>query len=136
MNDCNEKYEGKTLVFSPGGFILKLIFSVVVTVLLMENVVVNSDGGIWFKIFSCALYFVMLWFTASMFGFCLRTTGNYLIAAILMVVLVIAMFAGYDWLNRKSAAAGAVVGIAFLVVLIWIPFSDIRKAILYFKNTV
>ncbi|MCM1478990.1 MAG: hypothetical protein NC085_04760, partial [Muribaculaceae bacterium] len=125
MDENNEKHEGKTLVFNPGGFVLKLIFSVVVTVLLMENVVADSDGSIGFKIFSCGFYFVTLWFTASMFGFCLRATGNYLIAAILFVILVAAMFAGYQMLYEKSKVAGAVAGIVFIAVLIWLPINDV-----------
>ncbi len=80
--------------------------------------------------------FVMFWFIASMFGFCLRATGNYIIAVILMVILVVVLSAGLTWVSSKGKLAGTIAGIVFILFLIWLPVNDVRKAILYFKNTV
>ena len=134
----DEGYEGKTLVFSPSGFILKLIFVVVLTIGLgsMSQDSMAESGGIVYVIFSYALYFVMWWFIASFFGFCLRATGNYIIAVILMFVLLGLLMFGLQWLAQINPLAEAVAGIAFVLLLIWLPINDVRKAIIYFTNTI
>lgn len=132
--------EGKVLVFSPAGFVLKLIFSAGLTALTVSTLKNNPDSvvneSVFRMIFLCITYFVVLWFGASMFGFCLRATGNYIIAVILMVVLLAMMCAGVTWLGNKNEIIGNIVGIVFILFLIWLPVNDVRKAILYFKNTV
>lgn len=132
----NEEQEVKTLVFDPARFILKLIASAAFAVLVgkyaREGI---AEHGVLYVVFAHALYFVMMYFLASLFGFCLRATGNYIIAAILLVILLVLMAAGSDWLSKKSPTAGTVGGIVLLLVLIWLPINDIRKAILYIKNT-
>lgn len=134
----DEENEGKTLVFSPSRFILKIIFAVALTIGLgtVTKEGMAESGGIAYVIFSHALYFVMFWFVATLFGFCLRATGNYLIAVILMVVLLVLLAFGSDWLTKKNPSAGTIGGIVFLVALIWLPINDVRKAILYLKNTI
>ncbi|MDE7252212.1 MAG: hypothetical protein K2O32_04640 [Acetatifactor sp.] len=134
----DEEFEGKTLVFSPGGFVLKIIFTVAVTVGMgsVSREGMAESGGIAYVIFSYALYFVMFWFLATLFGFCLRATGNYIIAVILMLVLLGLLAFGSQWLTQKNPSAGVFAGIAFLLVLIWLPINDVRKAIIYFKNTI
>ncbi|MDE5576766.1 MAG: hypothetical protein K2J11_05215 [Oscillospiraceae bacterium] len=134
----DEDYGGKTLVFSPSGFILKLIFSIALTV-FMGSVTRNGMGegvSIAHVIFCYALIFVMLWFVATLFGFCLRATGNYIVAIILMVILLVLLAFGSEWLTKKNASAGTIAGIVFLVALVWLPINDVRKAILYIKNTI
>lgn len=134
----DEEHEGKTLVFSPSRFILKIIFAVALTI-GMGSVTKDGmaeSGGIAYVIFSHALYFVMFWFIASLFGFCLRATGNYIIAVILMIVLLVLLAFGSQWLTEKNASWGTIAGIVFLLALIWLPINDVRKAIIYFKNTI
>lgn len=135
-----ENKEGKVLVFSPAGFVLKLIFSVSLTALTVSSLKNNPDSmvneSVFRMILLCVTYFVVLWFGASMFGFCLRATGNYIIAAILMVILLALLCAGVTWLGNKNEIIGNIVGIAFILFLIWLPVNDVRKAVLYFKNTV
>lgn len=129
-----EEYTGKVIVFNPAGFILKIIFSVGLTVLLGAY---NKEGGVSLNaVFSYAIIFVMFWFIASMFGFCLRATGNYIIAAILLVGLTFLLSMGMTWLSSKGEVAGTIGGIAFIVLLVWLPINDVRKAIIYFKNTI
>lgn len=134
----DEEYEGKTLVFSPSGFILKIIFAVALTIGLgsVTKDGMAESGGTLYVIFSHALYFVMFWFIASLFGFCLRATGNYIIAVILMIVLLVLLAFGSQWISQKNPSAGVYAGIGFLLVLIWLPINDVRKAIIYFKNTI
>ncbi len=132
------EHEGKTVIFSPSGFILKLIFSIALTIGMgaVTKDGMAESGGIAYVIFSYALYFVMFWFLATLFGFCLRATGNYLIAVILMVVLLVLLAFGSQWLSEKNPSAGTIAGIVFLIALIWLPINDVRKAIIYFKNTI
>ncbi|MDE5992252.1 MAG: hypothetical protein K2G87_04305 [Oscillospiraceae bacterium] len=133
-----EDYEGKTLVFSPSGFILKIIFSVVLTIFLGSVTRSAMDEGvsIAYVIFCYALIFVMFWFVATLFGFCLRATGNYIVAIILMIILLVLLAFGSRWLTEKNASAGTIAGLVFLVALVWLPINDVRKAILYIKNTI
>lgn len=130
--------EGKIIIFNPSGFILKLIFSIAMTALLNSSAKYSSaeNGGLLNVIFMYALLFCVFWFAASMFGFCLRATGNYIIAAILMFVLLALFSAGMAWLSDKSKTMGNIAGIVFIFLLIWMPINDVRKAILYYKNTI
>lgn len=137
----NEEYEVgtpevKTLVFNPGGFILKLIASIAFAVFVGKTVRESADHGVLYVVFAHALYFVMMYFLASLFGFCLRTTGNYIIAAILTVVLLLLLGFGSAWLSEKNPSLGTIAGLVFLLALIWLPINDVRKAIIYIKNTV
>ena len=136
MSDQNN--DGKIIVFNPSGFILKLIFSIGMTALVISynknGASANSDLSNLIFLGICT--FVMFWFIASMFGFCLRATGHYIIAVILMVILIVAFSAGLTWVSSKGKLAGNIAGIVFILFLIWLPANDVRKAILYFKNTV
>ncbi|MCM1467511.1 MAG: hypothetical protein NC086_05135 [Alistipes sp.] len=135
----DEMNEGKIIVFNPAGFILKLIFSIAMTAVMASSLQNNSATQeiVQVKeIFYYAVYFIMFWFIASMFGFCLRATGNYIIAVILMFILLTLFTFGISWLSGKNPTAASIAGVAFIVLMIWLPINDIRKAILYFKNTI
>ena len=134
----NEEYTEKTLIFNPGGFILKAIFSIVFTIGVGSYISdgMAESGGILYVIGGYAVLFVASWFMASLFGFCVRTTGNYLIGIILMFVLLSVWTGGTQWLLTKNKLAGSIVELIFIVALIWLPINDIRKAILYYKNTI
>ena len=134
----DETNEGKILIFSPSGFILKLIFTIAMTAVMTSSLRNGTaeDTSLFNVIAIYVMSFVMFWFAASMFGFCLRATGNYIIAVILMVILLVAFTAGISYLSSENETMGNIVGIGFIVFLIWLPINDIRKAILYFKNTV
>ena len=131
----NEEYTEKTLIFNPAGFILKLIFSIVIT-FGMGSIGMAESGGIFYVIGGYVILFVASWFMASLFGFCVKATGNYLIAIILMVVLLVVLIEGTQWLLAKNEIVGTIVEIIFIVALIRSPINDIRKAILYYKNTI
>lgn len=135
----DETNEGRIIVFNPAGFILKLIFSVAMTAVMSSSLQNNSATQEIVRvneIFYYAVYFIMFWFIASMFGFCLRATGNYIIAVILMFILLTLFTFGISWLSDKNPTAASIAGVAFIVLMIWLPINDIRKAILYFKNTI
>lgn len=135
----DEKNDGKILVFNPTGFIIKMIFSIAMAVLLTSSYKSNEvaqNKSFLYLIFFATCTFVVAYFAASMFGFCLRAAGNYLIAVILMVVLIALLSAGVTWIGNKSEIIGNIAGIALILFLVWLPINDVRKAILYIKNTV
>ena len=135
----DEKNDGKILIFNPTGFIIKMIFSIGMAVLLTSSYKGNEmakDKSFLYLIFFALWAFVVAYFAASMFGFCLRAAGNYIIAVILMVVLIALLCAGVTWIGNKSEIIGNIAGIALILFLIWLPINDVRKAILYNKKTV
>lgn len=83
----DEINESKIIVFSPTGFILKMLFSIGMSVLLSSSYRNSKYVNSTFlqKILFAVTAFVVCWFAASMFGFCLRATGNFSIAVILVV---------------------------------------------------
>lgn len=133
----DETNEGKIIVFNPAGFFLKLIFTIAIIALMGSTAKdsMEEKGGLLYVIFFYVMMFCIFWFAASMFGFCLRASGNYIIAAILMVVLIALFSAGITWLDGQSRTLGNIAAIIFILLLVWLPINDIRKAILYFKNT-
>lgn len=72
----------------------------------------------------------------SMESTCLRVTANYIIAFILMFILIALLSTGMTWLGQNYRTMGDIAGVIFIILLIWLPINDIRKAILYFKNTI
>lgn len=134
----NDDMEEKIITFNPTGFILKTIFSVGLTV-FMGNRTAESmaeRGGLLYLVMNYVLFFVCFWFLATLFGFSLRASGNYIVAVVLMLILMAAGGAGMEWLSTKNALLGDIANIAFILLVIWLPIRDIRKAILYFKSTV
>lgn len=134
----DETNGGKIIVFNPAGFFLKLIFTIAIIALMGSTAKdsMEEKGGLLYVIFFYVMMFCIFWFAASMFGFCLRASGNYIIAAILMVVLIALFSAGITWLDGQSRTLGNIAAVIFILLLVWLPINDIRKAILYFKNTV
>ena len=125
----DEINEGKIIVFSPTGFILKVIFSIGMSVLLSSSYR-NSEyvnNTLFQKILFVVCAFVVCWFAASMFGFCLRATGNYIIAGILMVFLIALLSAGLTWIGGKSELIGYIVGISFILLVICLPVNYFIK---------
>lgn len=51
-------------------------------------------------------------------------------------ILIALLCAGVTWIGNKSEIIGKITGIALILFLVWIPINDVRKAILYIKNTV
>ena len=124
--------------FNPGGFFLKLLFSLGFIILAGPDF--KANGVIEF--ISCILAFLMIFVVfyaiASLFGFAVNVTRNYLIGFILFVILIAVFFALYGKLEEVLAGWGGtgeiLLNIALIVVLVWPFINDIRKAILYIKN--
>ena len=126
--------EEKTLVFNPGGFFLKMIVSVAAAIMMTWSD--YSHDFFLFALFTTLTTFVALYAVASLFGFVLRLSGNYLIAIVLFIIAVFGYMKLFDFVTSKGAAAEIVFNIVFIVVTIALLVRDIRKAVLYFKYVV
>lgn len=126
--------EEKVLVFSPAKFILKWIFALGAAIYFAAAS--SSDNSILYKIAMGGVMFVLFYFVASLFGFSLRATGNYIVAAVLFVILFVLLVFAESYIMGLGKTAQLIGGIVIIVGLIWLPINDMRKAILYIKNTV
>lgn len=129
--------EGKTLFFNPGGYILKVIFSIGVPIWMMKG---SGDSGVFSNIIGFLFMALLLYGVATLFGFALRATGNYLVAAIVFGIFVAIFFAGINKLDAFASRFGnvgtAVLEILFMVLLTYPVIKDFKKAKLYFTHTV
>lgn len=115
--------------FNMGKFILKMIFSIGICVLLVSQ---THTDKLLYNIFSGIAYFLLGYLIATIFGFTLNVTGNYIIAAILFFIA----FAASIWGVTMLSGLGTIGEILMILLLVWPPISDIRKAILYIKDGV
>ena len=138
----------KTLIFNPGGFILKIIICIVCAVLYGKTAFTGLEDPTLIKyvqeILAILLSIILIYDVCTLFGFALRTTGNYFIAAILWIILLVLICVGSSELDRRisfeSETLTKIVKTAvecILIFLFTLPLiSDIKKAVLYYKNTV
>ena len=138
----------KTLIFNPGGFILKIIICIVCAVLYGKTAFTGLEDPTFIKyvqeILAILLSIILIYDVCTLFGFALRTTGNYFIAAILWIILLVLICVGSSELDRRisfeSETLTKIVKTAvecILIFLFTLPLiSDIKKAVLYYTNTV
>lgn len=130
----------KVIIFNPAGFILKWIFSLGLTILMAVNMAGNYDslsfGNMLNLVGAGAVSFIVLYFVASFFGFCLRATGNYIIAAVVFLILICVASGIVSYISTLGALPNAIISIAVIGGLIWLPVRDIIKAVKYYKYTV
>lgn len=138
----------KTLIFNPGGFILKIIICIVCAVFYAKTAFTALEDPTFIKyiqeILAMLLSIILIYDVCTLFGFALRTTGNYFIAAILWIILLVLICVGSSELDRQisfeSETLTKIVKTAvecILIFLFTLPLiSDIKKAVLYYKNTV
>lgn len=133
MND--ENVQVKTLVFNPSGFWLKMLFSIGFMVVFMKQGS-SENLGFFMKLMMGGFVFVGMYFIASLFGFSLRATGNFIIAAIVFLIIFVVLAAALSYIATLGKFWDTVISLAAIGGLIWLPIRDIKKAILYYKNTV
>ena len=137
MSEVQNVAESKTLVFNPGGFILKVIFALAVPIMTTGNM---ENVGFFSKIIGFAFFALLMYGIATVFGFAVRATGNYLIGLVVFGILLAIFFVVLDKIEKAlSVFGGAGTVIAELLVialLVWPVVTDVKKAMLYFKHTV
>ena len=125
-------------MFNPGGFVLKLLFSAGMPILMLSNLEEFGWEYIKENILSVFLMFVLFYFIASVFGFAVRATGNYLVGLIVFVILLVLFVYGEMKLTEYVRTVGqwAEMLSVFLVmfIFVWPLISDVRKAIRYFRG--
>ena len=127
-------------MFNPGGFVLKLLFSAGMPILMLSNL--EGFGWEYIKenIVSVLLMFVLYYFIASVFGFAVRATGNYLIGLIVFVILLVVIVYGemalMGYVQKVGQWAEILSVFLVLFIFVWPLISDVRKAIRYFRGTV
>lgn len=138
----------KTLVFNPSGFILKIIICIVCIIIYVKVSIIGMTDPTFIKyvqeILKMFLNIILIYDVCTLFGFALRTTGNYIIAAILWIILLVVVCFGTSKLekmisfeNETLTKAVKIAAEGILIILFTLPLiSDIKKAVLYFKNTV
>lgn len=125
----------RVVVFNPGGFILKMIFSIVAAYMLVKN-----EDGFLHSFIGFLLTFVLMYLIGTLFGLAVNATGNYAVGIVVFVLLVFGFCFILDQVETfliKYGSFGKVLFELFvLVVFAWPLIKDIKKAILYFRHTV
>ena len=138
--ETNEKVTEKVLVFNPGGFVLKLIFAIGFLVFMGPEFKPEGFMDAVNTILLYVLLFFGLYAMATLFGFAVRVTGNYIIGLVVFGVLLAVFISLFSKVEALLAGLGSVgellINIVFIAILVWPVISDVKKAILYVKNTV
>lgn len=136
----NAETTEKVLVFNPGGFVLKILCAIGFIVLAAPKY--DGKGVLDFinYILSFALVFAMTYAIASLFGFAVRATKNYLIGGVVFLILLVAFMSFFDKIDAVLAELGGfgelIMTLILIAILTFPIISDVRKAILYCKHTV
>lgn len=133
MND--ENVQVKTLIFNPAGFWLKMLFSIGFMVIFMKQGTADNVG-FFMNLMMGGFVFVGCYFIASLFGFALRATGNFIVAAIVFLIIFVVLAGVLSYIASFGKFWNTIISLAAIGGLIWLPVRDIKKAILYYKNTV
>lgn len=135
-----EQVTEKVIVFNPGGFILKVLFSLlwaVSPIISLEELTIMY----FFKnILGFVMIFCIFYSIATMFGFSVRATGNYIIGFVVFLVLLCFLVGGLfvvgDYLGKWGFFGKILEYVMMIVIFVWPFVHDVRKAIIYFKSCV
>ncbi len=125
-----EQTEEKVLVFNPAGFFIRLVLSIVFTVLMIKNI---HSENIFDLIMTVFADFAGLYAMFTLIGFLLRVSGNYLVAIGLFIAAAFGYEKLFTYVTTHGMALEIAFNIVFTIILIAIIVRDIRKMILYFK---
>lgn len=126
-NKKDDTEEVKVITFNQSGFIMNLIFSIGVAAWMIYSIMKDGSHGVPYAVFGFLAFFGIFWCLGKLFGFCLRATGNYIIAAVVWFALLVGICLGIDKLFGDNGA------LIFLAILIIVPVLDFRKAIKFYK---
>lgn len=111
--------------FNMGGFVIKWVLSLAATYYGIVREMSWEKGKVLGEILFAVGVFLMIYLLATLFGFAVRTTGNYLIACIVFGVLL------FGLTKIVYTAWGTVV---VSVLIFWLPIYDIIRAIKYIRD--
>ena len=80
--------------------------------------------------------FLLLYFIATAFGFCLNATGNYLIAAIVFLIGIAVLSGLSVFVAKMGKAINIIASIAVVAGLFWLPIRDVKNLVRYSRNEI
>ena len=118
-------------------YILKLIFSIGLSFFFVSKGSESfDDKGFFYLLAMGFVMFLLLYFIATAFGFCLNATGNYLIAAIVFVIGIAVLSGLSVFVAKMGKAINIIASIAVVAGLFWLPIRDVKNLVRYSRNVI
>lgn len=118
-------------------YILKLIFSIGLSFFFVTKGSENfDDKGFFYLLAMGFVMFLLLYFIATAFGFCLNATGNYLIAAIVFVIGIAVLSMLSVFVAKMGKVINIIASIAVVAGLFWLPIRDVKNLVRYSRNEI
>ncbi len=118
-------------------YILKLIFSIGLSFFFVSKGSESfDDKGFFYLLAMGFVMFLLLYFIATAFGFCLNATGNYLIAAIVFLIGIAVLSGLSVFVAKMGKAINIIASIAVVAGLFWLPIRDVKNLVRYSRNEI
>ena len=118
-------------------YILKLIFSIGLSFCFVSKGSESfDDKGFFYLLAMGFVMFLLLYFIATAFGFCLNATGNYLIAAIVFLIGIAVLSGLSVFVAKMGKAINIIASIAVVAGLFWLPIRDVKNLVRYSRNEI
>lgn len=118
-------------------YILKLIFSIGLSFFFVSKGSESfDDKGFFYLLAMGFVMFLLLYFIATAFGFCLNATGNYLIAAIVFVIGIAVLSGLSVFVAKMGKVINIIASIAVVAGLFWLPIRDVKNLVRYSRNEI
>lgn len=118
-------------------YILKLIFSIGLSFFFVSKGSESfDDKGFFYLLAMGFVMFLLLYFIATAFGFCLNATGNYLVAAIIFLIGIAVLSGLSVFVAKMGKAINIIASIAVVAGLFWLPIRDVKNLVRYSRNEI
>lgn len=118
-------------------YILKLIFSIGLSFFFVSKGSESfDDKGFFYLLAMGFVMFLLLYFIATAFGFCLNATGNYLIAAIVFLIGIAVLSGLSVFVAKMGKVINIIASIAVVAGLFWLPIRDVKNLVRYSRNEI
>ncbi len=118
-------------------YILKLIFSIGLSFFFVSKGSESfDDKGFFYLLAMGFVMFLLLYFIATAFGFCLNATGNYLVAAIVFLIGIAVLSGLSVFVAKMGKAINIIASIAVVAGLFWLPIRDVKNLVRYSRNEI
>lgn len=125
----------KVSIFNPGGLILKIIFAIVIPVLRLRRA---ETASLWESISSFVFMFLIVYALASMLGFAINVTNNYLAGIIVFLLLVVGSITvlakAVEFMGAYGRNGMIIVQLVAFACVVCPIYKDVKKASIYFKQ--
>ena len=118
-------------------YILKLIFSIGLSFFFVSKGSESfDDKGFFYLLAMGFVMFLLLYFIATAFGFCLNATGNYLVAAIVFAIGIAVLSGLSVFVAKMGKVINIIASIAVVTGLFWLPIRDVKNLVRYSRNEI